>query len=286
MLNDLPAIPEGEHSVFFPERTVPLRAMLGSVGHTTVTSSSYNWHGQKRGRSEFSLFQYTLDGRGTLRVGEKEQAINPGTAMLLHFPDDNQYWLPADSASWDFIYVCLHGREVARLWRSIELALGDTVALAIDSPAVGCAMRIVRDALSAKINNAYSASALAYEFMMTLSAEARNPRTKPSSQPALEKARHFAERHFAKQLTVDDLARQSGMSRYHFTRLFTAHTGLPPAAWLTEQRVKETARLLRSTQLPLKEIAPRCGFPNAHYLSRVFRKQTGIPPATYRRSGT
>ena len=260
--------------------------MLGNVGHTTVSSHDYNWHGHKRGRAEFSLLQYTLSGQGRLRIGEKEQEVKPGMAMLLHFPDDNQYWLPADSASWEFAYVCLHGREVSRIWRSIEHALGPLVSLEPNSLIVQHTARIVSKALGGQLLNAYSASALAYELLMLLSTEALHPRTNPKVQPGLENARLYAEANFAKPLTVDDLARRAVMSRYHFSRLFATHTGLPPAAWLVEQRVKETARLLRGTKLPLKEIAARCGFPNENYLSRVFRKQTGIPPANYRRSGT
>lgn len=259
--------------------------MLGSVGHTCTRSASYHWNGRKRGQAEFSLIQYTLKGCGLLRTGNREYVVNPGSAMLLHFPDDNEYWLPADSDEWDFLYVCVHGREVSRLWRNIEHSLGPLSELPPTSPSIRCAEKIVRNALHGQIDNAFTASALAYELIMALSAEAGQPRTQSQTRPLLEQARHYAEQHLAHPLTVEELAQQAGMSRYHFTRLFTAHTGLPPAAWLSEQRIKEAARLLRLTTIPLKEIAAKCGFPNANYLSRVFRKQTGIPPAAYRRSG-
>ena len=120
---------------------------------------------------------------------------------------------------------------------------------------------------------------------MSPSVESGQPRANSGPRPILEQVRHYAEQQLATPLTVAELAQQAGMSRYHFTRLFRAHTGLPPAAWLAEQRIKEAARLLRLTTIPLKEIAARCGYPNANYLSRVFRKHTGIPPAAYRRSG-
>lgn len=258
--------------------------MLGSVGHECVRDPAYNWHGLKRGRAEFALFQYTLAGTGRLRTGAREQLVRPGTAMLLHFPDDNQYWLPADSADWEFIYVCLHGREVARLWRSIETRLGALTAFANDSASVACARRIVAEALSDNITHAFAASAFAYELIMHLAAAAR---TAPAGAhtAALQRACDHAEQNLHLPLTVETMARQAGFSRYHFTRLFTAHTGLSPAAWLVEQRVRETARLLRGTSLPLKEIAVRCGFPDANYLSRVFRRHSGMPPGAYRRSG-
>jgi AraC-like DNA-binding protein len=259
--------------------------MLGTVGHSRVCDPSYSWHGLKRGRAEFSLLQYTLAGRGRLRTGNLERDVLPGTAMLLHFPDDNHYWLPADSAEWEFLYICLHGREVARLWRGIEARLGSLAPFTADAAPIGCVARIIHAALAETLTHAFAASALAYELIMSLAAEARSPRATTPNQPALERARLHAEQHLHESLTVDLMAREAGFSRYHFSRLFAAHTGLSPAAWLIEQRVREAARLLRGTDLPLKAIAVRCGFPNANYLCRVFRRHSGMPPASYRRSG-
>lgn len=280
-----PAPPRGERRLFFPGKTVPLRAMLGALGRWRVDTADYNWHGLKRGRAEFCLLQYTLAGRGRLRVGAIEREVTPGMAMLLHFPDDNQYWLPADSPSWEFLYVCLHGREVLRLWHRIEVRLGPLAAFSPTAGPVTCAARIVDAALAGSVGDPFAASTLAYGLLMSLAAEVRVPRGAAQNEAALERARRHAEQHLHEPLTVEAMARQAGLSRYHFSRLFAAHTGMAPAAWLTDQRVRAAARLLRDTRLPLKEIAPRCGFPNANYLGRVFRRHAGMPPASYRRSG-
>jgi AraC-like DNA-binding protein len=278
-------LPRGETSLLFPERALPLRAMLGSIGHARETRPTYDWHGLRRGRAEFVLFQYTLAGRGRLRAAGHEFEVKPGQAMLLHFPDDNRYWLPAESDGWEFLYVCLHGREVLRLWPPIESRLGPLAAFSPDSPAVGCASKIVADALAKRIPDAFAASARAYELVMLLAAEARHAQPAEAARPGIERARRYAEERLSRALSVDELAREAGLSRHHFSRLFARQHGLAPTAWLIEQRVKEAARLLRSTKLPLKAIAAQCGFPNANYLGRVFRRHTGVPPAAYRRSG-
>ncbi len=280
-----PPLPRGETSLLFPERALPLRAMLGSIGCSRETKPTYDWHGLRRGRAEFALFQYTLAGRGRLRVQDREIDVGPGQAMLVHFPDDNRYWLPTDSAGWEFFYVCLHGREVLRLWPQVENRLGPVTHLAAESAVVRHATQIVRAALTGKIPHVFAASAYAYELIMLLAAEARHTHPVQLARPAIEKARRYAEGQLHRALTVDDLAREAGLSRHHFSRLFARHNGLAPAAWLIEQRVKEAARLLRGTKLPLKAIATQCGFPNPNYLGRVFRRHTGVPPAAYRRSG-
>lgn len=282
-MRTLKKLPFGEAAPFFAERALPLHAMLGSVGHMRETRASYDWHGLKRGRAEFALFQYTLSGAGRLRVGSVETDVLPGTAMLLNFPADNRYWLPAGSDGWEFIYVCLHGREVMRLWHFFARSLGPHVAFAAGAPAVMCMARIVSAALKNEIPTPFAASALAYEITVTLAAEARQAGKQES--PPMTRAMAYGRDHLAKPLTVDDLAQVAGYSRFHFSRLFLEQAGLSPAAWLVEQRIKEAARLLRSTSHPLKEIAARCGFPDPNYLGKVFQRHTGIPPATYRRSG-
>lgn len=275
----------GERITHFDARAPQLHAMLGSVGHARETSPRYDWDGLRRGRQEFALFQYTISGEGRLRVGGETRAVTPGSAMLLHFPADNRYWLPAAGGHWRFIYLCLHGREVSRLWPQVEKGHGTLAELPADSEPVTLAAEIVRRVLRGEVATAFEGSALAYEWLMRMLAAAPAREREHPHAEALERARRHAEAHFAEPLGVDDLAKIAGFSRFHFTRLFTAHTGSSPTAWLVDLRVKEAARLLRESRLSLKEIATRCGFSDAGFFGKTFAQRTGQPPGEYRRSG-
>ena len=285
MLNRLAKLPMGERITYFDTRTLPLHAMLGSVGHAKETSPRYDWDGVKRGRQEFVLFQYTISGEGRLRVGGEEQAVTPGTAMLLHFPAENRYWLPAGGGHWEFIYLCLHGREIMRLWPGVEKGHGVLTTLAADAEPVKQAGEIVRRVLAGEIVSAFEGSALAYDWVMRMLAAVPVREAASPHAAALERARRHAEAHFAEPLGVEDLAKVAGFSRFHFTRLFTAHVGSSPTAWLVDLRVKEAARLLRESRLSLKEIAVRCGFSDVGFFGKTFAARTGQPPGAYRRSG-
>ncbi len=281
-------IPIGARPLFFPTRAVPLHAMTGGMGHMMETSPSYDWHGLKRGKSEFVLFQYTLSGRGCLRVGRSEFSVTPGTAMLLHVPADNQYWLPDETdASWEFFYLCLHGLEVMRLWPRVEQAHGPLAEISPDAEPVRMGAEFVTAALEGRVASAFEASAWTYRWLMSMLSLAPTCQSPAPRVTALEQARRFAEEHFAESPGpgVSDLARAAGMSRYHFTRLFTAQFGMPPGEWLLACRIREAARLLRGTEWPLKEIARRCGFNDPGYFGRVFHEKTGQPPGSFRRSG-
>ena len=85
-----------------------------------------------------------------------------------------------------------------------------------------------------------------------------------------------------RELTLSRLAQIAGMSRYHFTRVFHDTVGKPPMKHLTGMRLEAAARLLKSTDLPLKMIGRRVGIPDPGHLSRLFKQHTGHRPTQIR----
>ncbi|WP_084338033.1 GlxA family transcriptional regulator [Actinomadura oligospora] len=83
-------------------------------------------------------------------------------------------------------------------------------------------------------------------------------------------------------LPVGVLARRAHMSRRNYDRRFREITGSAPAAWLTHQRVIRAQQLLESGDLPVDEIARRCGFSSAAALRPHFRRVVGVAPNAYR----
>lgn len=82
--------------------------------------------------------------------------------------------------------------------------------------------------------------------------------------------------------TVGALAARSHMSTRSFSRRFVAETGVPPMQWLTTQRVLHARLLLETTDLPVDEVARRCGFTSATLLRHHFDAEVGVPPTRYR----
>jgi two-component system response regulator YesN len=74
------------------------------------------------------------------------------------------------------------------------------------------------------------------------------------------------------------------MSRTHFSHYFRSQTGLTPARFAAEVRVHQATRMLLDTREPLKQIADRCGFSDANYFCKVFRRFQHMSPAAYRRA--
>ncbi len=85
-------------------------------------------------------------------------------------------------------------------------------------------------------------------------------------------------------ITVAELAAQAQVNTRVLTKRFQEETGMTPMEWLTTQRVLEAKRLLEATELPVEEIAQRCGLGSAGNLRLHLGRETAMTPAQYRRA--
>lgn len=106
----------------------------------------------------------------------------------------------------------------------------------------------------------------------------------PPADGGLEATRAWALERLDRPLTVRELARHAAFSERSFLRRFSAETGTSPLRWLHAQRVAEARRLLEATDLPIEDVAGRCGLGSATNLRRHFARATQTTPSAYRRA--
>ncbi|MDJ0387583.1 GlxA family transcriptional regulator [Roseomonas sp. E05] len=86
----------------------------------------------------------------------------------------------------------------------------------------------------------------------------------------------------AADLRVEALAERAGMAPRSFARAFLAQTGETPAHAVEGLRVEAARHLLEAGELPVAEIARRCGFGDDERMRRAFLRRLGASPAEYR----
>ena len=100
--------------------------------------------------------------------------------------------------------------------------------------------------------------------------------------PVLRRVQDLIEARLETPLSVEDLAQEARISRFHFTRLFRNSVGQSPAHFLAERRVERVKGLLASSEKTLPDIAVVTGFSSHSHMGAVFRTLTGTTPAKYR----
>jgi len=82
--------------------------------------------------------------------------------------------------------------------------------------------------------------------------------------------------------SVEDLARETGMSRSQFHRTFREVIGESPRAFLTYCRLERAKRLLSESAMNITEIAAATGYADVYFFSRHFKRHTGMAPSAFR----
>ena len=98
----------------------------------------------------------------------------------------------------------------------------------------------------------------------------------------LKRVMDFIETNLGEDLTIEALAKEACLSPFHFARAFKAATGVAPHRYLTDQRIERAKSWISEGDLPLSEIAFRCGFSSQAYFTKWFKRTVGATPGTYR----
>ncbi len=88
--------------------------------------------------------------------------------------------------------------------------------------------------------------------------------------------------HPAYDWSLDELAKEVGISRSVLAERFTQYVGVPPMQYLAQWRMQLAASMLTSTTASLAEIAAQIGYGSEAALSRAFKRIVGVAPALYR----
>ena len=96
-------------------------------------------------------------------------------------------------------------------------------------------------------------------------------------------AKRYIESNFENPVTLRDIADNVHLSQIYLHNIFTESTGMSPHEYLIHCRIENAKKLLWDTNIPVTVIAERCGFGCQQYLNKVFKKETGTTPVSYRK---
>lgn len=92
----------------------------------------------------------------------------------------------------------------------------------------------------------------------------------------------YIDEHLHSEIRLSDLAAIAHVSTSYFSAIFKQYNGLPPVEYVVGQRIRRAIEYIRTTDMPLTQIATACGFNNNTNFYKAFRRVTGRTPASYR----
>lgn len=93
----------------------------------------------------------------------------------------------------------------------------------------------------------------------------------------------YINRNIGKKLTVDIICSAFSCSRSTLMKCFRRDCGMTVNEYIVSRRIDIAKELLQYSELPVSEIASKCGFSDQLYFSRVFSSRVGVPPTVFRK---
>ncbi len=120
--------------------------------------------------------------------------------------------------------------------------------------------------------------ALFHQFVYELLRQLYSQNVQAQKPELVMQAVEFIRDHYRSAVTLQQISGELGCSAGHLSRLFKSRMNTSPIHYLGQVRVERAVELLLQTDATLQEIAENVGYPDAHSLSRSFKKYKGLSP--------
>lgn len=89
----------------------------------------------------------------------------------------------------------------------------------------------------------------------------------------------YIKNNYTKNITIDDVAKSTGYSKYYFCRSFKEITKYTIGSYINSLRVNAAYKLIAKKGLNVSQAACECGFDDISYFTKIFKKYTGVLPS-------
>ncbi len=224
------------------------------------------------------LLTYTLDGEGYFRTAAGEKRCAKGDVAILRQFTPHEYGTVREQR-WNFMWAHVPNLPDAHLLPEEEVVVQP----------IG--MPNARKRLFRAFRNLLQDSRAQRPFWQPLCENAAREIVLLTVQDRrrnldarVEEALQLLSRSMRSNISVDDIARQIGLSPSRLSHLFKQETGKTIIETLNELRIRQAAYLIAYTSRSISEAAFDTGFQTYNHFADLFRKQMGCSPREYRRS--
>ena len=123
-------------------------------------------------------------------------------------------------------------------------------------------------------------SAMLYHMLIELEGPAE---IAAGDDSPMKHAMAYIQQHYREKLTLEDVARQVNLSPFHFSRVFKQYAGCAPMEYAQKIRMDMAKCLLKTTDLPIEQIAERVGYGSASSFANMFTQKVGLSPTQFRK---
>ncbi|MBR1581890.1 MAG: helix-turn-helix transcriptional regulator [Bacilli bacterium] len=106
---------------------------------------------------------------------------------------------------------------------------------------------------------------------------------KAATNEYVQKIQDYLDKHYLEEIDLDKYYETLPFSKYYIARLFKSTLGVTPVNYIISKRIDHAKTLLNKTDMKIINIANEVGYKDIYYFTKVFKKEVGVSPSSYRK---
>lgn len=229
-----------------------------------------------RPKSEIACIEYIIAGSGTVEINKQVFHPQAGDTYFLHAGTNQRYYSSADDP-WTKVWINLSGT----LLDDLIMAYGLHGRYFYSKMDVRREIEAVVGFAEKKDENMILKSTLkVHEIVYKLSQMQQDSVMVDSVASELQR---YMDARIEGRLQLAELAAKAGKSESQVIRIFREQYGMTPYAYFLKAKIDLAKKLLRGSQMSVRQVALQLDFADEFYFSNVFKRQVGVSPSQYRK---
>lgn len=257
----------------FEDTTRPL--VVNCCGYQKFLTKDYSKQ-RPRGRLDYHMI-YLYKGSGSFVI-QGNQTTVPAGSILLFSPSEPEFFSYQAKDAPEIYWIHFTGSECGELLDRYSL---ESCAVG-ESPTLKQLFSETIRELQLK-NPGFETVVLCnfYKMLVLINRLRLRQELPGGNQLSIEKLVSELYRRYSEPWTLDSMAEYCGLSAGYFSHSFKKRMGCPPMQFLQSLRIGQAKELLLSDSLTVSAVAALVGYEDPLYFSKVFKKETGLPPRVY-----
>ena len=252
----------------------------------TQSSPAYSHEGRCYSDRKKEIIIYTLSGEGFYEDQSGSYALTPESCVLCN-PGDPEilYRYPADATlPWQFLWVGFTGVAALNKFEAFRKTFGPCFHLSFKSPVIQKLLRLNRYNNTTLSLRPIEGEQFILDILTDLYQSCTVNHINHNAHQAVEECLNLINAHNFEKISVNYISELLNISREHLSRMFKASTGTSLQKYILERKIQRACRLLKDTDLSVKEISSQLGFKDQRNFTRTFRIYTDMTPRDFKNS--
>ena len=229
------------------------------------------------------LLVYTISGKGRLLYEGNEYILTKGNVFLIHCVNKH-YYESSKEEPWDILWIHFNGSYALGYYEELYKNTF-TIVTFEESFFIESTLRRI---LSLHQRKDIHRELITSNLIVTILTELILLNTPKDyfdnfTPYYVKEIKNKLNKEFSKNITLDDLASEFNISKFHLAKVFKKHTGTTINEYLIDQRLSHSKELLKYSDLPISEISYACGINNVSHFINLFKEREGITPLVFRK---